>query len=444
MPKTDMNTPICDFVTEYLAHSPVRLHMPGHKGCAFFGPEDRDLTEIPGADSLYEASGVIAESEANASALFGCPTFYSTEGSSQCIRAMLFLAMQHAKRHNRPFRILAARNVHKTFLSAVALLDADVQWLYDAVPSYLCACAAPALVEQAIKRYEPSALYLTSPDYLGNMLDLTPIAEICHAHGVLLLVDNAHGAYLRFLTPSQHPIDLGADLCCDSAHKTLAALTGGAYLHLSRSHADLSRDAKDALLLFGSTSPSYLILQSLDRVNPTLMTLPKQLQSFLPQLDALKARLSASRWTLFGNEPQKLTIRPKARGVTGTQLAAHLEDHGIWCEFADPDFTVCMLTPQNDPRDLARLEAALASVPVHEPIPTEPPHARPHECVCSVREAMLAPRRIVPVSDCLNEVLARPDVGCPPAVPILMPGERIDRAAFEALRYYGVEAVSVL
>ena len=294
-----MNTPIFDFVTAYIERSPVRLHMPGHKGRSRFFGEDRDLTEIPGADALYEASGIIRESEANASALFGCPTFYSTEGSSQCIRAMLYLAMRHAQGEKKPFRILAARNAHKTFLSAAALLDAEVEWLFDPAPSYLSANPSPEAVAEAIGRTHPSALYLTSPNYLGSRIDLAPIARVCHKNGVLLLVDNAHGAYLRFLTPSQHPIDLGADLCCDSAHKTLPALTGAAYLHVSPALSALADEAKDALLLFGSTSPSYLILQSLDLLNPILLSFSERLSAFVLQLDALKARLTAAGWTLF-------------------------------------------------------------------------------------------------------------------------------------------------
>ena len=439
-----MNTPIFDFVTEYMAHAPVRLHMPGHKGRARFLSEDRDLTEIDGADSLYEASGIIAQSEANASALFGCPTFYSTEGSSQCIRAMLYLAMRHAQNAGLPFRILAARNVHKTFLSAAALLDAQVEWLFDGAPSCLSANPSPASVETAIERVSPSALYLTSPDYLGNTIDLAPIAKICRAHDVLLLVDNAHGAYLRYLSPSRHPIDLGAALCCDSAHTTLSALTGAAYLHVSPAHSALCAEAKDALLLFGSTSPSYLILQSLDLTNPMMETLPERLNAFVPQLDALKASLARSGWTLFGNEPIKLTLMPKSLGYTGAALAAMLEEHGIFCEFADPDFLVCMFTPENDADDLMRFERALSEIPVRSPVFALPPRPEKPERVRSIREAMLAPRRIVSASDALHEVLARPDVGCPPAVPILMPGERIDEAAIAAFRYYGIDRVSVM
>ena len=99
--RINVNTPICDFVRRYAAQNPLRLHMPGHKGKALLGMEDMDITEIEGADSLYEAAGIIRESEKNASKLFGCKTFYSTEGSSQCIRAMLHLAAMHMRRQGK-------------------------------------------------------------------------------------------------------------------------------------------------------------------------------------------------------------------------------------------------------------------------------------------------------------------------------------------------------
>ena len=210
-----MDTPICDFVRGYARSGALRLHMPGHKGEGPLGMEALDITEIPGADSLYEADGVIAQSEKNASALFGAPTLYSTEGSSLCIRAMLALVQRHAAAQGRRPMIAAGRNAHKTFLSAAALLDLPVNWLTpEGAQSYLsCALSAGELEAQLAAMDEPpAAVYLTSPDYLGNTVDVAALSAVCHRHGALLLVDNAHGAYLRFLPQSRHPIDLGADL----------------------------------------------------------------------------------------------------------------------------------------------------------------------------------------------------------------------------------------
>jgi len=327
-----MQTPICDFVKNYIEKNPMRLHMPGHKGVSYLGAEPFDITEIDGADSLYEAGGIIAESEKNASELFGCDTFYSTEGSSQCIRAMLFLAVQNAKRQGKKPLVLAGRNAHKTFLSAAALCDIDVRWLLpENQESYLsCKIDAPTL-DRALSRRNVTAVYLTSPDYLGNILDIKELSEVCKKYDALLLVDNAHGAYLKFTTPSQHPIDLGADLCCDSAHKTLPVLTGGAYLHVSKTAPEWMRDsAKNALALFGSTSPSYLILQSLDMANRYLADgYHEKLSAFSDRVKALKTKLMLKDYILRGNEPLKLTIKTKPYGYTGEAFAKLLLEKGI-------------------------------------------------------------------------------------------------------------------
>lgn len=440
-----MDTPICDFVRRYAQSNTLRLHMPGHKGNAFLGVEHLDITEICGADSLYEAEGIIAQSEDNASSLFGCRTFYSTEGSSQCIRAMLYLALLQAKQQGRPPLIAAARNVHKTFLSAVALLDLDVMWLCpENEESYLSSTISAEKLDALLQSAEqkPAAVYLTSPDYLGNIAPIREIAAVCHRHGVLLLVDNAHGAYLRFLEESLHPMDLGADLCCASAHKTLPVLTGGAYLHISS--GEISKQAKNALALFGSTSPSYLILQSLDLANAYLEGYQHMLCSFLPELDQLKQDLSDQGFQLVGSEPMKITIAAKSYGYTGNELAQYLREQGIECEFSDPDYLVLMLTPEIADEDLRRLKTALFSAPKRPPILQLPPQPRIGKKSLSVGEAMLSPGEMVSVSESEGRILAAASVGCPPAIPILVCGEEIDRDAVDCFRYYGVESVMVV
>ena len=443
-----METPICDFVRDYAESGTLRLHMPGHKGVNALGMEAMDITEIRGADSLYEADGIIARSEDNASHVFGCRTLYSTEGSSQCIRAMLYLVRLWAVRQGRRPIIAAGRNAHKTFLTAAGLLDLDVQWLYPEKNGGYLSCdisarELEAYLENATKM--PAAVYLTSPDYLGKVADIREISAVCRRFGVLLVVDNAHGAYLKFLRPSWHPMNLGADICCDSAHKTLPVLTGGAYLHLSDALDEaLGAQAKNALMLFGSTSPSYLILQSLDRANPQLADYPGKLEALIPKIDALKVRLIEVGYGLYGEEPLKLTVEAKSRGYTGEELAELLRGAGIEPEFADPDYLVLMFSTETDGETVEILERVFLAIPPKTPIRAAAPALARAERAMSIREAMLSPSEILPVGECLGRILAVPTVGCPPAVPILVCGERIDEHALDCFSYYGIETCCVV
>ena len=443
-----MKTPICDFVRRYANSDVLRLHMPGHKGEERQGCEPYDLTEVKGADSLYDADGIIRESEKNASELFGCDTFFSTEGSSLCIRAMLLLLRQYATEMGREPLILAGRNAHKTFLSGMSLLDLDVEWLCGEGDSYLaCDIRADRLEERLLSMKKlPVAVYLTAPDYLGNNVDWDAISAVCHRHGVLLAVDCAHGAYLRFLTPSRYPTDHGADLCCSSAHKTLPVLTGGAYLHVAKNAPKCFSDrAKDAMAMFGSTSPSYLILQSLDGANAILSgSYPEDLAAFAEQVAHLRAEAEKLGYVFVGNEPMKVTIKSKEYGYLGTDYAALLRERGIECEFADPDFVVLMLTPDIGEVGVARLWNAMQTIPRREVIAVTPPKVRHGERIMSPREAMLAPSELLEIERCEGRILASASVGCPPAVPIAVCGERLDGDAIRAFAYYGIERIRVV
>ena len=444
-----MTTPILDFLHAYRESGTARFHMPGHKGKGPLGCEGLDITEIRGADILYDPDGIIAESEENASRLFGTAhSFYSTEGSTLAIRAMLALAASCAPASNKCPLILAARNAHRAFITAAALLDLRVEWLWTEADEHLCACTVTAeAVAAAIAKEKPAAVYLTSPDYLGNVADIAGIAAVCHERGVPLLVDNAHGAYLAFLDPSRHPIALGADACADSAHKTLPVLTGGAYLHISKTAPqDFLPRARAMLSLFASTSPSYLILASLDAANKMLDgDYATRLGATAARVAAIRAEVEGKGFVTHGDEPLKLTLDATPIGYTGGALAAHLRENGIECEYADSRFCVLMATPDNTESDFARLSRALAALPPRAPItlPTPPTFER-GEAVLSVREAMLAKAERVSVQDALGRIAATPTVSCPPAVPIVISGERISEASLALLAHYGITEMDVV
>lgn len=440
-----MKTPIVSFLKSYQEKSPVRMHMPGHKGCGILGFEGMDLTEIYGADELFAAEGIIKESEQNASSLFGCPTYYSTQGSTLCIQTMCTILCQDAKSKGKKPKILAGRNAHRSFIHAAALLDFDIAWLYGN-SDYLSCTISTETLEKEILENNPTAVYLTNPDYLGNLLDIKSLASICKKHDVLLAIDNAHGAYLRFLKPSLHPIDLGADLCCDSAHKTLPVLTGGAYLHLSDSLNQVwKNDVKHFMEYFSSTSPSYLIMASLDVTNEVLdTTFKKSLSECIQRVDVLKNALIQHGYTILSGEPMKITISTKEFGYTGNEIANLLMECDIYPEFYDSDYIVLMPSPYNTKDDFERLQKCLCGIERKLILVNKPPKLEQSKKVMNVRQALFAQSTMIEVSKSLGQVCSSVSVSCPPAILPVIPGEVISESSIEVMKYYGIETVRVV
>lgn len=440
-----MKTPIVSFLRSYQEKSPVRMHMPGHKGAGILGFEGMDLTEIYGADELFAAEGIIKESEQNASSLFGCPTYYSTQGSTLCIQTMCTILCQDAKSKGKKPKILAGRNAHRSFIHAAALLDFDIEWLYGNSDYLSCKIHAEDL-EKAIIESHPTAVYLTNPDYLGNLLDIQSLASVCKKHNVLLAIDNAHGAYLRFLEPSLHPIDLGADLCCDSAHKTLPVLTGGAYLHLSESLNQVwKNDVKHFMEYFSSTSPSYLIMASLDAANEVLdTTFRNSLFECIQRVDGLKNTLVQHGYTILSGEPMKITISTKEFGYTGNEIANLLMECDIYPEFYDSDYIVLMPSPYNTKDDLKRLETCLCGIERKPILINKPPKLEQSKKAMNVRQALFSSSITLDVSKSLGQVCSSVTVSCPPAILPVTPGEVISESSIEVMKYYGIETVRVV
>lgn len=440
-----MKTPIVNFLKSYQEKSPVRMHMPGHKGAGILGFEGMDLTEIYGADELFAAEGIIKESEQNASNLFGCPTYYSTQGSTLCIQTMCTILCQDAKSKGKKPKILAGRNAHRSFIHAAALLDFDIEWLYGNSDYLSCKIHAEDL-EKAIIESLPTAVYLTNPDYLGNLLDIQSLASVCKKHNVLLAIDNAHGAYLRFLEPSLHPIDLGADLCCDSAHKTLPVLTGGAYLHLSDSLNQVwKNDVKHFMEYFSSTSPSYLIMASLDAANEVLdTTFRNSLSECIQRVDGLKNTLVQYGYTILSGEPMKITISTKEFGYTGNEIANLLMECDIYPEFYDSDYIVLMPSPYNTKDDLKRLETCLCGIERKPILVNKPPKLEQSKKAMNVRQALFSSSITLDVSKSLGQVCSSVTVSCPPAILPVIPGEVISESSIEVMKYYGFETVRVV
>ena len=452
-----MDTPIYDFIENYKSSDISRFHMPGHKGHKFIGCEDADITEIEGADVLSMADGIIARSQANASRLF-CTgqTFYSTEGSSLCIKAMLMSVLIDTRLKERCGReyVLAARNVHRSMIDACALIDIDVKFIGCMASGSICnSSILPDDVEKYLKNLEkngkknyPMAVYITSPDYLGNIADIAGIAAICERYFIPLVVDNAHGAYLTFLEKNLHPIKLGAAMCCDSAHKTLPVLTGGAYLHISEKYKERYTEfAKKSLALFGSTSPSYLILQSLDLCNRYISDGYKdKLKDCIDFIDKVKNYLKQNKIPVLDTEPLKIVINMAKIGYTGFEAKNSMRKYGIECEYADYQFVVLMATPENTHTDFERIKKWGSSIHRKDSLKLPQVCNTTPERKLTIREAVIAPSEIIDIKDSVGRICAQETVSCPPAIPIVVCGEVINENTVKLLEMYNIKNVCVV
>lgn len=434
-----MKSYIYDFLKNYAESDMLRCHMPGHKGRGDKKlPYSLDITEIKGADSLFEADGIILKSEENISSLYNTSaSFYSASGSSLCIQAML-LAMKLEKR-----KIIAVRNVHRAFINAAALLSLDVEWI---LPDYQTGILSGEInhdeVEEMLRKNSNACLYVTSPDYTGRMADIAGLSEICRKYNAPLLVDNAHGAHLNFFEKSLHPIALGADICCDSAHKMLPALTGAAILHTSqKKYAEILRHC---MSIFASTSPSYLILASLDLCSIYISeSIRDDIAENLKYITDFREKFS-NRLAFTDGDPFHITLNTAESFINGNEFAELLRINNIECEYADDNIVILLMSPMNKPDDYRRLSDAFEKslkTAERKYVPSKPFLKKLPEKVLSIGEAAFAQSIEIPVEMAEGRVCASIKVPCPPAVPVAVSGEIIDRDCINIFQSYGIKKV---
>ncbi len=435
-----MATPLFDAVKKYASAHTVRLHTPGHSAksgvLSPFAPVlPLDVTELPGLDSLYEADGPILQSEQQAASLFGAGrTLISAGGCTLAIQTML--ALCGAK------KVAMGRGAHKSAVNACALLDIQPLWLYPNASGVISPDAVEAVLDGSV-----GAVYLTSPNYYGQLCDVAAIAEVCRKKDVLLLVDNAHGSHLAFGKRNLHPLALGADFTADSAHKTLPVLTGGAWLHIK--NAAHAVGAKDAMALFGSTSPSYLTMCSLDLAADWLLRQGRaafeRLEEEVSQLKQMALELNIlPDFTLC--DPMRLTLHTAKVGVRGADAAAYLAEQGITAEYADEGYAVLIFTPFHTGADLQKVAKALPGVLglTKTNLGQAAFACTPKATVLTPRQAALSAKATVSVAQALGQIAASAVCICPPGVPILLPGERIDAQAVEQMQQNGITQLQVV
>lgn len=440
------DTPLYTALMEHQRKNRSSFHTPGHKSAPDALPEHLlsfDFTELPDTDSLYEAEGAILEAEQRAATLFGAArTLFSAGGCTLCLQTMLCLAAPCGG------VILFDRILHRSVVNAMALLDITPVWI---LPRPTAGAGLPGRVdsrdvEDALNRHpNAKAVFLTSPDYYGVLADIPAIAGVCRKKKVPLLVDNAHGTHLRFGTENLHPLSLGASATACSAHKTLPVLTGGAWLNLAEpSFVD---EAKRAMALFGSTSPSYPIMASLDLARDWLEKQGRSAFSALEQRVELIRSLAAELG--FPSpvglcDPTRLTLRTAQAGICGKDAAEQLRQMGVEPEYADDAQVVLIPTPFNSEEDFQRLESGLKALHPQSPVTAAHPLPELPDYVLSPRQALLAPQETVSLSNSVGRIAAEAACPCPPGVPVVMPGEKITREIVDFLRRYGIFAMKVV
>ena len=440
-------TPLLDALRLHAARNRAPFHTPGHKGrLPLEGAFTRyDLTELPDTGSLYDGGDAIEASERRFAEAFGAgETLYSAGGCTLCIQTMLLLACGGSGG-----RVLMARNAHRSAVHAAALLGLDPVWLWPG------AGEQPTVenVDEKLKTCgDIQAVYVTSPDYSGRLADISGLAALCHARGIPLLVDNAHGSHLGAF--GCHPLALGADMTADSCHKTLSVLTGGAVLHLSKSwigrqfSPEMRRRAKAAMALFGSTSPSFPVLASLDMA-----------QDWWQREGEEAYRRTADRvgFQVFDGDavdPARLTLGTAPLPMSGAEAAEIFRACGCEPEHADARMVVFIVTPFNTEDDLNRLEQAMEKV-ARNPDTRTVPETRDPEVFdpfrfeapvfrMPPRQAALAESEEIPSAQAGGRIAARSICPCPPGVAAVVPGEEIGPELAARLSAWGIPTVTVI
>ena len=427
-----MSTPLYDALKEYAAENPLRLHMPGHKGKALSAPELEEVTaldvpELPPTGNLYEFGEPFESAQALWAERFqaDCCQFL-TGGSTMGIHTGLTLLCRPGD------RVLIDRSCHRAVYNAMALLDLRPEYLSRPwlAEEGIAGPIGPAQVEDALEKHpDVKAVCITSPTYCGVLSYIGDIARLLHSRGIKLMVDGAHGAHLPFL--GEEAAFAGADAVVVSAHKTLSALGQGALLFTRGMDPERVRRAAS---IYGTSSPSYPILASLDLAREELEG--KGIWSYrraLQHTARLRERFPSLGGSALPLDPARLTLKVK----DGPAFTRELEARGIFPEMEDGGHVVMICTGRDSDEDFLRLEEALEEL--RDRMGDSPPLPRPPlpERALSPREALFAAAVTRLLEDCEGKISAGQIAPYPPGVPVAAPGEIISKKELAYLREIG-------
>lgn len=362
---------------EYAQSNIYPFHMPGHKRKwhAAADPYSIDITEIDGFDNLHHAEEVLKDAQERAADLYGSRQAYYLVNGSTC---GLLAAIGAACR--RRGSILVARNCHKAVYHGIYMQELTAHYVYPKINAYGIACAiTPEQIEKELSQHpDVDVVLLTSPTYEGVVSDIARIAELVHAHGIPLIVDEAHGAHFGLTGDDVFPdsaVHCGADLVVQSLHKTLPSYTQTALLHVCSDRVPQKR-VEQFLDIYETSSPSYILMAGMERcIRYMRESGAQELCRFRERLDRFGSRMAAlqrlkligradfSKEQAFGFDASKLLIYTGNAGITGKTLYdMFLQDYGLQMEMATGNYVLAMTSLMDTEEGFARLETALLEI----------------------------------------------------------------------------------
>ncbi len=431
------NRPMHDMLTKCKGR--LRLHVPGHKGQTPFGEEDVldfDMTELDMTDDLYHPSDAIKKAQELLAASAGAGhSLFLTGGSTAGILTMLLYAAKPGE------MVILPRNAHLSCIHGCILADLNPVYVPFEITADGYAYTAADGFLQAIEQYpQAKAVFVTRPDYYGGMMPLADIAAAAHERGMRLLVDEAHGAHLNWMPDVQSACTAGADMWVQSAHKTLPAMTAGAFLHLGKQESVLR--ARRMLRMVQTSSPAFYLMKSMDDARAwmdtygkkALVELQNRLSTFRSKLKEIGYQDAHLCWhdlPLTFDETRLVISAPQG----GYALADALRHLTIDVEMADDRRIVCVFSVMDGEEIFSRLERALRVVAKTSAASTFTPnvtHILPKR-IMPPRQAALGDVEWVEVEKSVGRVLAASAGLYPPGIPLVVQGEEIPAEAIEIL-----------
>ncbi|MCD8146443.1 MAG: aminotransferase class V-fold PLP-dependent enzyme [Clostridiales bacterium] len=436
-----MSTPLYTALQEFHAAHPLRMAMPGHKGQSLPALADYagiDFTELPPTGNLYAPGGPIEAAEQLWAEVWGADCcLFLTGGSTQGVHTMLLRAAGPRE------EILADRVSHRSVHTGMALLDLRPVWL---TRPWLAEAGVVGPVEpdcvKAVLEARPNikTVCITSPTYYGVLSDITALSHICHAHGAKLLVDGAHGAHLFLVGENPYR---GADYVVTSAHKTLRAPGQSALLF---ANAPETLDGlRRASRTFATSSPSYPMMAALDWAREYYCGGQGQAryQEICAAVEHLRRDYPALTTEDAPLDPARLVLCVE----DGFRAERELQELGIYPEMADAAHVVLILTDCDGPEELARLRRGLDRLGLRgkqRPAGVLPPPPLPGRQLLTPREALFTPKQTVPLEQSAGSAAGEELAPYPPGVPVVAPGEEIEKKGLSYLREIGYNEKKVV